>query len=165
MGGVIGSAAIVATLTARLAVTLPAAARDAAASLPEQFRQQFVDGFANAGSLQGGQGGSFDLPPGVPDDVARQVTDAATTAFHQGFATAVGQTLAVTAVVLVLGFVARSRWRRSTSSTDRPGSTRPSRRRPPEGRSRALGSISRGPRVRPPRERGVKPRAEACRGW
>lgn len=106
VGGVIGSAAIVATLTARLAVTLPAAARDAAASLPEQFRQQFVDGFANAGSLQGGQGGSFDLPPGVPDDVARQVTDAATTAFHQGFATAVGQTLAVTAVVLVLGFVA-----------------------------------------------------------
>ncbi|KON75589.1 MULTISPECIES: MDR family MFS transporter [Cellulosimicrobium] len=104
VGGVIGSAAIVATLTARLAVTLPAAARDAAASLPEQFRQQFVDGFANAGSLQGGAGG-FDLPPGVPDDVARQVTDAATTAFHQGFATAVGQTLAVTAVVLVLGFV------------------------------------------------------------
>ncbi len=42
----------------------------------------------------------------MPDDVARQVTDAATTAFHQGFATAVGQTLAVTAVVLVLGFVA-----------------------------------------------------------
>jgi EmrB/QacA subfamily drug resistance transporter len=106
VGGVIGSAAIVATLTARLAVTLPAAAQDAAASLPEQFRQQFVDGFASAGSLQGGgAGGSFHLPPGVPDDVARQVTDAATAAFHQGFATAVGQTLAVTAVVLVLGFV------------------------------------------------------------
>ncbi|NEB06696.1 MFS transporter, partial [Streptomyces sp. SID13726] len=89
----------------RLAVTLPADLADAAASLPEQFRQQFVGGFANAGSLQGGQGGSFPLPPGVPDDVARQVTDAATAAFHQGFATAVGQTLAVTAAVLVLGFV------------------------------------------------------------
>jgi len=41
----------------------------------------------------------------VPDDVARQVGEAATAAFHQGFATAVGQTLAVTAAVLVLGFV------------------------------------------------------------
>jgi EmrB/QacA subfamily drug resistance transporter len=106
VGGVIGSAAIIATLTARLSVELPAAARDAAASLPEQFRQQFVDGFAQAGgALQGGQEGGFQVPPGVPDDVARQVSDAATTAFHQGFAAAVGQTLAVTAAVLVVGFV------------------------------------------------------------
>jgi len=105
VGGVIGSAAIVATLTARLAVTLPAAAQDAAASLPEQLRAQFVDGFARAGgSLQGGRDG-FQVPAGVPDDVARQLSDAATTALHQGFATAVGQTLALTAAVLVLGFV------------------------------------------------------------
>ncbi|MCB7136553.1 MDR family MFS transporter [Cellulosimicrobium marinum] len=105
VGGVIGSAAVVATLTARLAVELPAAARDAAATLPAAFRQQFVDAFAGAGSLQGAQSGSFELPPGVPDDVARQVTDAATVAVHQGFATAVGQTLAVTAAVLVVGLV------------------------------------------------------------
>jgi len=105
VGGVIGSAAIVATLTARLAVELPAAARRAAASLPEQVRGPFVEGFSGAGSLQAGAGGSFDLPAGVPDDVARQVGEAATAAFHQGFATAVGQTLAVTAAVLVLGFV------------------------------------------------------------
>ncbi len=106
VGGVIGSAAIVATLTARLAVELPAAARVAAASLPEQFRQQFVDGFVEAGgSLQGGQEGGFPVPSGVPDDVARQISDAATTALHQGFAAAVGQTLAVTTAVLVLGLV------------------------------------------------------------
>jgi EmrB/QacA subfamily drug resistance transporter len=102
VGGVIGSAAIVATLTARLSVTLPAAAQDAAASLPEQFRQTFLDGFASSGESL--EGGAPQLPPGVPDDVARQVSDAATTAFHQGFATAAGQTLAVTAAVLVVGF-------------------------------------------------------------
>ncbi|MBD5786987.1 DHA2 family efflux MFS transporter permease subunit [Cellulosimicrobium terreum] len=104
VGGVIGSAAIVATLTARLSVTLPAAAEQAAASLPAQFRQQFVDGFASAGQSLGG-GAAPDLPPGVPDDVARQVTAAATTAFHEGFATAASQTLLVTTVVLVVGLV------------------------------------------------------------
>ncbi|WP_435739002.1 DHA2 family efflux MFS transporter permease subunit [Cellulosimicrobium sp. PMB13] len=103
VGGVIGSAAVVATLTARLAVTLPAAAQDAAASLPEAVRQPFLDGFASAGgSLEGGSG-MPDLPAGVPDDVARQVGEAATSAFHAGFATAAGQTLAVTAAVLVVG--------------------------------------------------------------
>ncbi|MEK8228332.1 hypothetical protein NKG05_23150 [Oerskovia sp. M15] len=49
VGGVIGSAAIVATLMSRLSATLPAAARDAAAALPADLRQQFVDGFTSAG--------------------------------------------------------------------------------------------------------------------
>ena len=47
IGGVIGSAAIVAMLTSRLAVTIPAAAEAAADQVPEQFRQSFVDGFAS----------------------------------------------------------------------------------------------------------------------
>ncbi|WP_255372003.1 DHA2 family efflux MFS transporter permease subunit [Cellulosimicrobium sp. CUA-896] len=82
VGGVVGSAAVVATLTARLSVTLPAAAQDAAAALPERFRQQFVDGFTGAGASLDGAGAP-PLPTGVPDDVARQVADAASAAFHQ----------------------------------------------------------------------------------
>ncbi|GIJ00431.1 EmrB/QacA subfamily drug resistance transporter [Sediminihabitans luteus] len=106
VGGVIGSAAIVVTLSSRLAVELPAAAREVASSLPEALRQPFVDGFSAVGADAGSTSmGSVQLPPGVPDDVAAQVTQAATTAFHQGFADAVGQTLLVTAAVLVLGFV------------------------------------------------------------
>lgn len=109
VGGVIGSAAIVAMLTSRLSVTLPAAAQDAAAGLPDQVRQPFVDGFTQAaasGSIGTGGGAQpFPLPDGVPAQVAEQVRDAATQALHSGFATAVGQTLLLAAAVLVVGLV------------------------------------------------------------
>ncbi|ROS76897.1 DHA2 family efflux MFS transporter permease subunit [Cellulomonas sp. PhB143] len=106
VGGVIGSAAVVAALTSRLAVELPAAAQDAAASLPAQYRGAFVDGFATVGGDAATMGaGSLKLPPGVPADVAAQVQDAATTAFHQGFADAAAQTLLVVAAALVVGVV------------------------------------------------------------
>ncbi|MHA7135542.1 DHA2 family efflux MFS transporter permease subunit [Oerskovia turbata] len=105
VGGVIGSAAIVATLTGRLAVTLPAAARDAATTLPTELRGPFVEGFASAGGALTGAP-SFNLPPGIPPEVAAQIRDAATTAVQQGFSVAVGQTLLVTAGVLVIGLVA-----------------------------------------------------------
>lgn len=107
IGGVIGSAVIVALLTARLAVTIPAAARDQAANLPPDARQGFIDGFANAGgAFANGSAGGIQVPDGVPADVAAQIQAAATAAVHSGFATAVTQTILFTVVVLMLGFVA-----------------------------------------------------------
>lgn len=110
IGGVIGSAAVVAMLTSRLGVAIPAAAQDAAADLPEQARAPFLDGFAqiDPSRWSAGDGASAtpDLPDSVPADVARQITDAATQAVHAGFSTAVAQTLLLTAAVLALGLVA-----------------------------------------------------------
>ncbi|WP_432457812.1 MDR family MFS transporter [Cellulomonas iranensis] len=103
VGGVIGSAVVVATLTSRLAATMPAAAQDAAAGLPEQVRGPFVEGFRQAASAGLGAGGGFDVPAGVPADVAEQLRAAARTAVDAGFASAAAQTLAVTVGVLVLG--------------------------------------------------------------
>jgi len=104
VGGVIGSAVVVAGLTARLAVTMPAAAQDAAASLPADLRGPFVEGFQQAAAQGlGAAGGGFDLPPGVPADVAEQVRAAAQSAVDAGFALAAAQTLWVTVGVLVLG--------------------------------------------------------------
>jgi len=106
VGGVIGSAVVVATLSSRLSVTVPAAAEDVAAGLPEQYRQPFVDGITQAsGSLGTTSVGSVQLPEGVPSDVAQQVGEAAQQAFAAGFADAAGQTLLLVGVVLVIGIV------------------------------------------------------------
>ncbi|UZN04357.1 MDR family MFS transporter [Cellulomonas sp. S1-8] len=106
VGGVIGSAVVVAALTSRLAVTMPAAAQDVAATLPADVREPFVEGFRQAAAEGlGAAGGVFDLPADVPPDVAEQVRAAAQTAVDAGFATAAAQTLAVTVLVLVLGVV------------------------------------------------------------
>lgn len=102
IGGVIGSAAIVAMLTSRLAVTIPAAARAAADQVPEQFRQAFVDGFSTGGFASGA---APQLPSSVPADVAQQVGLIAQQAVHSGFATAVTQTMLLAVAVLVIGFV------------------------------------------------------------
>lgn len=108
IGGVVGSAAVVAMLTSRLSATIPAAAADAAGSLPAAARQPFLDGLAkvDASQFSGGSGATFPVPPGVPAQLAEQVRSAALQAVHSGFATAVGQTLLLTAAVLVVGLVA-----------------------------------------------------------
>ncbi|MGY4643535.1 DHA2 family efflux MFS transporter permease subunit [Cellulomonas sp. URHB0016] len=105
IGGVIGSAAVVAMLTSRLAATIPAAATDAAAGLPEQFRQPFVDAFAHSGGAGFASASGPQLPDGIPTDVAAEITRVATDAVHSGFATAVGQTLWLTVAILVVGLV------------------------------------------------------------
>lgn len=110
IGGVIGSAAVVAMLTSRLGVAIPAAAQDEAAALPEEARQAFLDGFARVDATQfttgSGAGAAPQLRSSVPADVAQQITDAATQAVHAGFSTAVAQTLLLTVAVLALGLVA-----------------------------------------------------------
>lgn len=106
VGGVIGSAAIVATLTSRLSVELPAAATAAAQGLPEQFRTMFLGLFAQAAENSSGGAVAPEIPATVPADVAGQMGAAFRDAFAQGFATATGQTLLLAAGVLVLGFLA-----------------------------------------------------------
>ncbi|WP_246119445.1 DHA2 family efflux MFS transporter permease subunit [Cellulomonas massiliensis] len=107
IGGVVGSAAIVALFTSRLAVEIPAAARTAAQQLPEQARQPFVDAFAHVDqeALAGGAQGSFPLPDGVPASLADQIGRTALDAVHTGLSAAVGQTMTLTVAVLVLGLL------------------------------------------------------------
>lgn len=114
VGGVIGSAAIIAMLQSRLAVTLPAAAQEVAGDLPADLRQGFVDGFAGAGASFTGTGGAADVPAGVPADVAEKIAAAATTAFNEGFAHAAGQTMLLVVGVLLLGLVAGVAMRRES---------------------------------------------------
>ncbi len=108
IGGVVGSAAVVAMLTSRLSATIPAAAEDAARSLPAGARQPFVDGLSrvDASQFSGGGGADFPVPDGVSAQVAEQLRAAALDAVHSGFATAVSQTLLLTVAVLVAGLVA-----------------------------------------------------------
>lgn len=107
MGGVVGSAAVVAMLTSRLSVEIPAAAADAARDLPEAVRAPFLDGFArlDPSALSNGAAG-FAPPDGVPAALAEQVRVAALDAVHTGLAAATSQTLLLTAGALVLGLVA-----------------------------------------------------------
>jgi MFS family permease len=105
VGSVIGSATIVAVLTSRLASTLPAAARTAAADLPESAREGFVAAFSSGTADLSGTG-SMPLPDGVPAALADQIAAAAQQAVHSGFATAAGQTILVAAAVLLVGLAA-----------------------------------------------------------
>ncbi|MCL2849578.1 MAG: MFS transporter, partial [Micrococcales bacterium] len=110
VGGVIGSAAIIAMLTGRLSQAIPAAARDVAGTLPADYRDQFVATFDRAGETQGGRPdfdafvhSRFDAPD---PDTAAELTSAATWAFDHGFAAAAGQTLLLVAGVAAVGLLA-----------------------------------------------------------
>jgi EmrB/QacA subfamily drug resistance transporter len=105
LGAVIGSAAAGALLQVQLANKLTAAARDNAASLPAQYRDQFVAGFHNAssGSLEVGAGQSgVKLPPGIPEQARQVFAAAAANTFRQGFTGAMRATLVLPLVVLAL---------------------------------------------------------------
>ena len=110
MGGVLGSAVIVASLTSRLSVELPAAGRAAADGIPADFRQQFLDALTTmSGQLSmdaaGGPAGGFELPDGIPAAVKDQIVAVVTGVIHSGFASATAQTLLVAVAVLVVGLV------------------------------------------------------------
>jgi len=107
IGGVVGSAAIIALFTSRLGIEIPKAAASAAQSLPEAMRQPFVQAFAHVDqdALAGGSSGAFSVPEGVPADAAQQFTDAAMQAVHSGLAVAVSQTMLLTVVVLAIGLL------------------------------------------------------------
>jgi len=107
IGGVVGSAAIVALFTSRLGIEIPNAAQSAAQSLPEALRQPFVQAFAHVDqdALAGGSSSGFTPPKGVPQETVAQFQDAAAQAVHSGLATAVSQTMLLTVIVLAIGLV------------------------------------------------------------
>jgi EmrB/QacA subfamily drug resistance transporter len=105
LGAVIGSAAVGALLQAQLATQLPESAKENAAALPAQFRDQFVEGFSNAASsgLQVGAGQTgVRLPAGIPEQVKPTILEAATKTFHEGYVTAMHYTLLLPLCVLAV---------------------------------------------------------------
>ncbi len=105
LGAVIGSAAVGALLQAQLADQLTAAARENASAVPVQYRNQFVEGFANAAStgLQVGAGQTgVQLPPNIPEQARSTILEAATQTFHEGFVTAMHYTLLLPLAILAL---------------------------------------------------------------
>jgi len=111
VGSVIGSAAMVALLTSRLSHTIMDSAVTASQQLPEQFRAQFVGAFSHLSATDFSGAGAnnpndFPLPPGIPANVATQVRELALGAVHDGFATAVSQSVMLAAIVFFLGLLA-----------------------------------------------------------
>ncbi len=95
LGAAIGSAVVGALLQNRLATTLHDQAVAHSASLPEQFRDQFVAAFTGIASkgfqIGTGQTGA-QLPPGLPPQVAAQLTALAHEVFVSGYIDAMKQT-------------------------------------------------------------------------
>jgi EmrB/QacA subfamily drug resistance transporter len=119
LGAVIGSAAVGALLQAQLATQLPQSAKENAAALPAQFRDQFVEGFSNAASsgLQVGAGQTgVQLPAGIPEQVKPTILEAATKTFHEGYVTAMHYTLLLPLCVLAVAVLLVLFVRRQPSS-------------------------------------------------
>jgi EmrB/QacA subfamily drug resistance transporter len=119
LGAVIGSAAVGALLQAQLATQLPESAKENAAALPAQFRDQFVEGFSNAASsgLQVGAGQTgVRLPAGIPEQVKPTILEAATKTFHEGYVTAMHYTLLLPLCVLAVAVLLVLFVRRQPSS-------------------------------------------------
>jgi len=107
LGSVIGAAAIGALLQNRLAVSLHDEAVTRSAALPAQVRGPFVDGFSHAASggfeVGAGQTGAAQaLPPGVPAQVAHQVTEIAQAVWANAFVGAMRPTLVLPIAALVV---------------------------------------------------------------
>ncbi|MFD0819283.1 DHA2 family efflux MFS transporter permease subunit, partial [Micromonospora zhanjiangensis] len=105
LGAVIGSAAVGAVLQVQLADQLRERAEANAGALPPQFRGQFVDGFAHAGSgsLEVGAGQSgVPVPPGLPEQARQALTTVAAKTFHEAFTLAMKHSLVVPLSVLAV---------------------------------------------------------------
>ena len=108
VGGAIGSAVVAgAVLQNQLASALHDGALSAAGQLPPQFRQGFVNGFADAarGGLEVGRGqsGGAQLPAGLPPQAVELVQRLVHDVFVNAYATAMRPALAVAAAALLLG--------------------------------------------------------------
>ena len=104
LGAAIGSSVIGALLQNRLATTLHDQAVSHSASLPEQFRAQFVAAFTNVSSkgFQIGTGESgAQLPAGLPPAVAHQLSAIAHDVFVSGYIDAMKQTFILPIAFLV----------------------------------------------------------------
>jgi len=112
VGGVIGSAAIIAVLTGRLASLMPDEAVKASLSLPEEYRASFVEQLSKV-DLTASAGG-FDLPSSIPDSARAAIEAAGNQAFHGAFQGAVQSTLLLVVGVLLLGCLSALAMRRTS---------------------------------------------------
>lgn len=105
VGAAIGSAVVGALLQNNLANTLHDQAVIHAAALPAAYREQFVAAFSsvatNGFEIGTGQNGAK-LPPGLPPDVAQQITTLAHDVFVTGYIDALKPTLVLPISVLAL---------------------------------------------------------------
>ena len=121
-GSVLATAVLGAVLANRLTDALQTHATAAAAALPEAARQAFVNAMTGAagGGLEvgAGQASGFQLPPGVPADVAEQIRQAATRVFSSAFTDAMKPTMWIPVVVVLAAaaavLIVRSRTTQST---------------------------------------------------
>ncbi|HYK98939.1 MAG TPA: DHA2 family efflux MFS transporter permease subunit [Candidatus Acidoferrales bacterium] len=111
LGAVLATAAIGAVLQNQLATALHNEATTYAAQLPAPVRTPFIDGFAGAAKSgfevgAGQSGAALQLPPGVPAEVAVQITQIAHTVFTHAFVDAMKPAMALAlAVVFVAALV------------------------------------------------------------
>jgi len=102
-------------------------AQTAAAGLPAQAQQPFLDGMTLAGSggieVGAGQASGMTLPDSVPAPLAEQIHAAAQHVFAAGFTDAVRPTMVVPIVVILLAAVAVLFVR--SKSAERPANHRP----------------------------------------
>jgi EmrB/QacA subfamily drug resistance transporter len=120
VGSVVGSAAIVAMLTGRLATAIPDAAHGIAPSLPSQLQAPFTQIFANGDLSTDTIQQGIQVPAGVPASAAKQIGAAAQQAVGDGFTVAVKDTLLLVVAALVVGGVSAlfmSRTRREPAAT------------------------------------------------
>jgi EmrB/QacA subfamily drug resistance transporter len=105
VGAAVGSAVVGALLQNHLATTLHDQAVIQSVALPPAYRQQFVAAFSSVASngfqIGTGQNGAK-LPPGLPPQVAQQITALAHNVFVSGYIDAMKPTLVVPIAVLVL---------------------------------------------------------------
>jgi EmrB/QacA subfamily drug resistance transporter len=116
VGGVLGAATIGVLLQARITASVSSEAVKAAASLPPQYRGQFVDGIAkaSAGASEYSTGpASGPALPGVPADVAAQIQRLAGGVIHSGLTDAVKVTMLLPIGVLLLGVVSAAAMKRN----------------------------------------------------
>ncbi len=106
LGAVVGSAVIGAVLQAQLAIDLPAQAAARSGQLPPQFRDQFVNGFAQAArsgfQVGVGQSGGAQLPVGLPAQVAAQLQQLGREVFENAFVFAMHPSAVVAIAVLLV---------------------------------------------------------------
>jgi MFS family permease len=107
VGAAIGAAVLGAVLQNQLASAMHTAAVADSTQLPAQFRQRFVEGFANAASsgfeVGRGQSGGAAVPLGVPPQALQLVQQLIHDVFVNAFVTAMRPTLVVAVIAFLVG--------------------------------------------------------------
>jgi EmrB/QacA subfamily drug resistance transporter len=108
LGAVLATAVVGAVLQNQLATALRNEATMYSSALPEPARAPFIDGFSNAAKqgfqVGAGQSGTaLQLPPGIPADLAAQITQIAHAVFTHAFVDAMRPAMALALAVVFVG--------------------------------------------------------------